>query len=82
MGHRVQGHPPQEIGGVVALAERGGGVGVLVCGQGEHEHGKREDELAELGVQGGSFSAGTPKVTCGAGSSQSGAALDVAHGLL
>ena len=79
--HRVQRDAPEQVGGVVALAERGGGVGVLVRGHGEHEHGKREDELAELGVQGGSFSAGRPKVTCGAGSSQSSVALDLAWGL-
>ena len=59
MRHGIERHAPEEIGGVVPLAEGGGGVRVLVRRHGEHEHGQREDELAELGVQIGSFSAVT-----------------------
>ena len=51
MRNRVQGDPAEQVGGVVALVERRGGVGVLVRGQREHEHRKGEDELADLGVQ-------------------------------
>jgi hypothetical protein len=51
VGNRVQCDPAEEVGGVIALAERGGGVGVLVRRHREHEHGKGEDEFAELGFQ-------------------------------
>ena len=51
VGNRVQRDAAEEVGGVVALAERGGGVGVLVRRHGEHEHRKGEDEFAELGFQ-------------------------------
>jgi hypothetical protein len=51
VGNRVQRNPAEEVGGVVALAERGDGVGVLVRRHREHEHRKGEDEFAELGFQ-------------------------------
>ena len=73
---------PEHVGRVVALAERGGRVGVLVRHQGEHEHGKREDEVADLGVQDRSCSAGLAgRLHAAAGSSQSRLALDLASGL-
>jgi hypothetical protein len=33
------------------LAKGGGGVGILVCRDREHEHRQSEDEFAELGFQ-------------------------------
>ncbi len=51
MGEGVERDAAQEIGGVVALPEGGGGVGILVRRNGEHQHRQREDEFADLGFQ-------------------------------
>jgi hypothetical protein len=51
MGQRVQGDPTQQVGRVVPLAEGCRGMRILVRGHREHEHGKGEDEFAELGFQ-------------------------------
>jgi hypothetical protein len=51
MREGIESDAPEEVGGVVALPEGGGGVGILVRRDGEHEHRQCEDELADLGFQ-------------------------------
>ncbi len=80
MRHRVESDPAEEVGGVVALAQRGGGVGILMCRHGEHEHGQGEDEFAELCFQVAVLFGETAEgyITGMEMPSQSGAPLDLA----
>jgi hypothetical protein len=79
MGERIEGDPPEGVGGIVALAKRDGGVSILVRHHREHEHWKRKYEVAQLRFQVvDPMVSGSMKVKQPPDSSQSAVPLDLA----